>query len=102
MKLFRMPCFKKQNFSKVKTYLDSGANEFMLKDKNMGKNLKNVRTVIETAGGSKELKATSAGQVDFFFADCSTPVPMGKENRALFSRGWSITCHPWHAYVRRD
>jgi hypothetical protein len=75
------------NFSRVKTYLDSGANEFMLKNKSIGKNFQDVRTTIQTAGGSRELNATSAGQVDFFFSDLRTPVPMGAQNRALFSEG---------------
>ena len=78
---------KESSFSKVKTYLDSGANEFLLKDRSLAKNIKNIRTVIETAGGGKDLKATSAGQVDFLFSDLRTPVPMGAEfRRALWRR----------------
>ena len=75
------------NFMKIKTYLDSGANEFLLKQKSLAKDLKDVCTTIETAGGGKDLSATSTGQVDFYFADLRTRVPMGTANRALFSEG---------------
>jgi hypothetical protein len=71
---------------RLKTILDSGANEFMVKSLKFSQSLNGVETNIQTAGGSVE-KGVVGTMQSFVFADGRTDVKFGHRNFAVFAEG---------------
>jgi hypothetical protein len=73
---------------KLNLLLDSGANEFMIKDKKFAKILGKREAKITTASESGPLRGGFYGlPKNFIFSDGRTEVGFGHENKAVFAEG---------------
>ena len=70
------------------TILDSGANEFMIRENNLSTYLNPQEINIQTASkeGQKE-PGFFGGMEEVFFNDQKTPITFGKKNQAVFAKG---------------
>jgi hypothetical protein len=73
-------------FKKIDTFLDSGANEFMFKDKNLANDVQFIKAKIETAKGGEVMFGSSAGSADLYFSP-EVQFRAGQKNRILFADG---------------
>ena len=71
----------------IRTILDSGANEFMIREINLSTHLtKEIKIQTASKDGQKEV-GFYGGMEKVFFSDRKTPIQLGKKNQAVFAKG---------------
>jgi hypothetical protein len=75
------------NSNTIKTFLDSGASEFMFTNESYAVGLEKYDTKIETARKGEFILGSRAGNVDAFLKDGKTK--LGLKNKAIFSESFS-------------